>query len=280
MTTLNAATAASTSRVPRADVVRALARRDFLTTRSYKLSFVLEVFFGVVELAVYFFISQIIGDVTSESLHGAPSYFAFAAVGVIMAALLSAATTSIALRLREEQLAGTMEVLAAQPVTSLELCVGIVSFPFAYSAVRAALYLLIAAFWMNLDVSQTSWAGVATMLVATALGLSPLGILSGALVVLYKRGSLLGATLVYAMTIIGGAVFPISVLPDWLEWIGRLLPVRFAFDGVRAALFSGEGWGGDALALAAFGIVSAPLSLLAFAFALDRAKKTGSLSEY
>jgi ABC-2 type transport system permease protein len=277
---LNAATTASTSRLPRADVARALARRDFLTTRSYKLSFVLEVFFGVVELAVYFFISQIIGDVTSESLHGAPSYFAFAAVGVIMAALLSAATTSIALRLREEQLAGTMEVLAAQPVTSLELCVGIVSFPFAYSAVRAALYLLVAAFWMNLDVSQTSWAGVATMLAATALGLSPLGILSGALVVLYKRGSLLGGTLVYAMTIIGGAVFPISVLPDWLEWIGRLMPVRFAFDGVRAALFSGGGWGDDALALAAFGVVLAPLSLLAFAFALDRAKKTGSLSEY
>jgi ABC-2 type transport system permease protein len=258
----------------------ALARRDFLTTRSYKLSFVLEVVFGVVELAVYFFISQVLGEVNPESLQGAPSYFAFASVGVIMAALLAAATTSIAARLREEQLAGTMEVLAAQPVTSPELCVGIVSFPFAYAAVRAALYLLVAAFWMNLDVSQTSWPGVATMLVATALALSPLGILSGALVVLYKRGSLLGGTLVYAMTIIGGAVFPISVLPDWLEWIGRLMPVRFAFDGVRAALFSGAGWGDDALALAAFGVVLAPLSLLAFAFALDRAKKTGSLSEY
>jgi ABC-2 type transport system permease protein len=277
---LNAATAASISRLPRADVVRALARRDFLTTRSYKLSFVLEVFFGLVELAVYFFISQVFGEVDPESLQGAPSYFAFAAVGVIMSALLAAATTSIAARLREEQLAGTMEVLAAQPVTPLELCAGIVSFPFAYSAVRAAVYLIVATFWMNLDVSQTSWFGVATMLAVTALGLSPLGILSGALVVLYKRGSVIGGTLIYATTILGGAVFPISVLPDWLEWIGRLMPVRFAFDGVRAALFSGAGWGGDALALVAFGVVSAPLSLFAFSFALDRAKKTGSLSEY
>src|SRR5205085_6545093 len=226
--TFDAATAASTSRRPRADVVRALARRDFLSTRSYRLSFVLEACFGVVELAVYFFISQVVGDVSPESLQGAPSYFAFAAVGVIMAALLAAATSSIAARLREEQLAGTMEVLAAQPVTPLQLCVGIASFPFAYAAARAALYLLVAAFWMNLDVSQTSWAGVATMLAATALGLSPLGILSGALVVLYKRGSLLGGTLIYAMTILGGAVFPIAVLPDWLEWIGRVMPVRFA----------------------------------------------------
>src|SRR5205085_1461484 len=123
------------------DVVRALARRDFLTTRSYRLTFVLDVFYGVVELAVYFFISHALGDVGPESLHGAPSYFAFAAVGVIMAALLAAGTASIAANLRQEQLAGTMEVLAAQPMTAPELCVGMVSFPFAYASVRAVLYL-------------------------------------------------------------------------------------------------------------------------------------------
>ena len=54
------------------------------------------------------------------------------------------------------------------------------------------------------------------MLVATALALSPLGVLSGALVVLYKRGPRFSVDAVYAMTIVGGAVFPISVLPDWL----------------------------------------------------------------
>jgi ABC-2 type transport system permease protein len=280
MTTSNAAIAASTSRFPRVDVVRAFARRDFLTARSYRLSFVLETLFGFLELAVYFFISRVVAGVASEPLEGAPSYFAFAAVGVIVGAILAAVTTTIGLRLREEQLTGTMEVLAAQPATTVELCVGLVSFPFVFSSLRAAVYLLVASFWMNLDASQTSWAGVAVMLVVSGLALSPLGILSCALVLLYKRGALLGGALIYAMTLLGGAVFPLAVLPTWLEWIGRAMPVRFAFDGVRAALFTGDGWAVDALALACWGIVLTPAALLAFSAALRHAKKNGSLSEY
>ncbi len=276
---MTAATTASISRLPRSNVVRALARRDFLTTRSYKLAFLLDTFYGVIELTVYFFISRAVDDVPS-GLGGAPSYFAFAAVGIVVGAVLGAVSVSIASRLREEQLAGTLEVLAAQPATTVELCVGLVSFPFAFAFARAMLYLVVAAFWMNLDVSQTSWPGVVIMLVTAAVALSPFGILSGALVVLFKRGALIGGTIIYAMTILGGAFFPVSVLPPWLEWIGRVMPVRFAFDGVRAALFAGEGWEGDALALAAFGCLLAPLALLAFAYSIARAKRTGSLSEY
>jgi ABC-2 type transport system permease protein len=271
---------ASISRFPRPNVIRALARRDFLTTRSYRLSFVLELFFGLLELAVYFFISRAFDGVDSASLAGAPSYFAYAAVGIIVGAVLSAVSTRIGSRLREEQLAGTLEVLVAQPLRSTELAVGLVSFPFVFAFARAVVYLLVAALGMNLDVSETSWVGVVTMLVVAAIGLSPLGILSGALVLLYKRGGLLGGTLIYAMSILGGAVFPISVLPSWLEWLGRLMPVRFAFDGVRAALFTGEGWAGDALALVAFGAVMMPLALWAFAAASEHAKRTGSVSEY
>jgi ABC-2 type transport system permease protein len=277
---LHAATTASISRFPRLDVIRAVARRDFLTTRSYKLSFVTESFFGLLELAVYFFISRALDVVESAWLAGAPSYFAYAAVGIIVAAVLAAVSTSVATRLRDEQLAGTLEVLVAQPLRPTELAVGLVSFPFVFAFARAVVYLLVAALWMGLDVSETSWVGVVTMLAAAALALSPLGILSGALVLLYKRGTILGGTLIYGMTIVGGAVFPISVLPSWLEWVGRLVPVRFAFDGVRAALFTGEGWAGDALALVAFGAVLMPLALWAFAAAIARAKRTGSLSEY
>jgi ABC-2 type transport system permease protein len=277
---LNAATAAPTSRLPRADVVRAFARRDFLTTRSYKLSFGLEAVFGVLELAVYFFISRAVGQVSADSLEGAPSYFAFAAVGIIIGAILAGVSTSIAARLRDEQMTGTLETLAAQPVTVLELCTGVVSFPFVFASVQAAVYLTVASFWMDLDVSNTSWVGVVTVLIATAVAFSPLGILSAALVLLYKRAVLLTGMLIYAMTLVGGAVFPVSVLPDWLEWLGRATPIRFAFDGVRAALFTGEGWAGDALALAVFGLAFAPLALLAFSSALRHAKTTGSLSEY
>jgi ABC-2 type transport system permease protein len=277
---LNAANSILGFRFPRTAVVSAIARRDFLLLRSYRLAFALDTFFGVLELAAYFFISRTFGDVSSASLQGAPSYFAFAAVGLILGAVMYATSAAVASRLREEQLTGTLEALTTQPLSSLELCVGLVSFPFAFASLRASLYLIVASFWMHLDVSHTSWPGVAATLIGAAFALAPVGILAAALVLLVKRGLVVVGILVSTMGLLGGAVFPISVLPDWLEWAGRAMPVRFAFDGVRAALFTGHGWEHDAVALLAFGAALAPIALAAFALAFRHAKKAGTVSEY
>jgi ABC-2 type transport system permease protein len=277
---LNAASGESPFRFPRTAVVRAIAWRDFLVVRSYRLSLASQTVFGVLDLAVYFFISKTLGGVSSASLQGAPSYFAFAAVGIILGAVVDATSVSVASRLREEQLTGTLEAVTTQPLTPLELCAGLVSFPFVFASLRAALYLIVASFWMHLDVSRTSWPGVAATLAAAAFALAPVGIHAGAVDLLVKRGDGGVGGLVYLMAILGGAVFPISVLPDWLEWVGRAMPVRFAFDGVRAALFEGNGWGHDVLALVAFAAALTPVALAAFALALRRAKKAGTVSEY
>ena len=277
---LTAAISASRSRFPSAAAVKAIARRDFLVARSYRLPFLLDTFFGVLDLTIYFFISKTFEGTTSVPLHGAPNYFAFAAVGLILGAVIDATAVSVASRLREEQLTGTLEAVANQPVTPLALCLGLVSFPFAYASVRASLYLVVAGFWMDLDVSRTSWVGVGAMLLAAAVSLAPIGIVAGAVVLLIKRGVVIVGALVAAMAILAGGLFPIAVLPDWLEWLGRAMPIRFAFDGVRAALFTGEGWVDDAVALLAFGAALAPVALGAFTLALRHAKRAGTISEY
>jgi ABC-2 type transport system permease protein len=277
---LNAATSASSFRFPSSAAVSAIARRDFLVIRSYRLAFGLDLFFGVLDLTIYFFISRTFEGTASASLHGAPSYFAFAAVGLILGAVIDATSVSVSSRLREEQLTGTLEALTAQPLTRLELSVGLVSFPFVFASLRAALYLLVASFWMDFDASRTSWPGVAAMLVCAAFALAPLGIVAGAVVLVVKRGVLLVGMLMSAMAILGGAVFPISVLPGWLETAGRAVPFRFAYDGVRAALFQGRDWELDALALVAFGVALAPIALGLFALAFRHAKNAGTISEY
>jgi ABC-2 type transport system permease protein len=99
-------------------------------------------------------------------------------------------------------------------------------------------------------------------------------------VLVVNRGVLLVGMLMSAMAILGGAVFPIAVLPGWLEWAGRAVPFRFAFNGMRAALFQGRAWEHDALTLLAFGVALAPLALGLFALAFRHAKRAGTVSEY
>src|SRR4029453_11443863 len=95
-----------------------------------------------------------------------------------------------------------------------------------------------------------------------------IGIASTAVVLVIKRGHSLAALVIFGMALVGGAFFPVSVLPPFLEAIGSVVPTRFAFDGLRAALYEGAGWGDDAIILALYGIAGLPVSLWLFDRAL------------
>jgi ABC-2 type transport system permease protein len=261
-------------------VVAALVRRDRLIAMSYRFSFLLELFHGIVGLALYYFISRTFDGLSSTDLGAAPTYFAYAAVGIVMGGVLDATSTSVGYRIREEQVTGTLEAVSTAPVTSLDLCLGLMGFPFLFASARAAFYLVVAAILMGLDVGNTSWIGIVLVFLATGLAMAPIGILAGAAVLVMKRGQLLSATIVYLMTILAGMVFPVSVLPDGLEALSAVIPLRYAFDGARQALFAGSGWEDDVLALIAFAVVLWPLSVFLFGKAGIWARKAGSLSEY
>jgi ABC-2 type transport system permease protein len=261
-------------------VVSAIVRRDYLVMRSYRLAFGLDAFSGVVFLATYYFISKTFEGIPTADLNGAPSYFAFAVVGAAIGAVIDTASTGIAGRIREEQLTGTLEMLAVQPVTSLDLCTGLVGFPFLFGLFRAALYLVVASFWMDVSMTTADWPGIVIMFCVTGTALAALGIASGALVLVFKRGAVLAGLILFSMALVSGSVFPISVLPGWLEPVGKAMPLRFAFDGVRAALFRGEGWGWNALWLAVFGVVAIPIAVIGFDQALHQTKRKAALGQY
>lgn len=266
--------------VDRVRIARALVWRDFLITRSYRVPFVFDLFFGIANLVIYFYISRTFEGGEAANLGGAPSYFAFAAVGVSLTVVIQAASVGLARRLREEQLTGTFEALVAEPVASAETSLGLAGFPFLFAVVRAVVYLTAAYLLFGLDLSQADFVGFAIMLAGTGLAVAGLGVAFGALVLIFKRGDAIAILVTFALGLGGGAYFPTGQLPSVLQPIVDVIPTRFAFDGLRAALFQGEGWGGDALALALFGIIALPLAVLAFDRALRHARRRGSLAQY
>jgi ABC-2 type transport system permease protein len=259
---------------------RALFIRDFLIARSYRMAVVLDLVLGLLNLLVYYFISRTFGNPDPSDLGGAPSYFAFAGVGIAMTTVINAASAAVSGRVRQEQLTGTLEATVTQPVASATLAAGMSGLPFLAAAVRAALYLVLAAVILDLNFPHADWGGAVAVLAISGIALSSLGILSAALVMVIKRGDVVVGLGVFALGLLGGSVFPVSVLPGWLEAIAQVVPTRFSFDGLRDALFEGTGWSGDALVLCLFAIGLLPPALWAFAAALRAAKRSGSIAEY
>jgi ABC-2 type transport system permease protein len=258
----------------------ALTRRDYSIFSSYRFALAFDLLYGLIDLFIYFFISRTFEGASTANLGGAPSYFAFATVGIVITLVISAASAQVGWRLREEQLTGTLETLASQPIYAWQIALGMAGWPFAFALARGALYLLIAATLLGVDLSRASWTGCIVVVLAAGLALLGLGIALGALVVAFKRGNNIVGFVTLALGFAGGAFFPLAVLPGWLEFIGRLVPTRFIFDGVRAALFQGAGWGQDALVLLGYSAIGLPLALWAFSRAVQHARRRGSLAEY
>ena len=259
--------------------ITALAYRDLLVTRSYRLSFVSDIGWGVVNLLVYSFISKLV-DTDATSIAPAPSYFSFAVCGIVMSLVIYAASTGVAFRVREDQLAGTLEILCAQPLRTFEFALGVISFPLTFAVVRATGYLVFAAVALDLDAPDADWAGSLVMFVAAALAFAPIGILAIGATIVFKRATSIAAVVVFALTFVSGAVFPVSELPDGLQSIGQVMPTWFAYEGLRSALFTGGGWYGDAGALAIFAAAGLPCSMWLLSLALEKAKRDGTLGQY
>ena len=78
-------------------------------------------------------------------------------------------------------------------------------------------------------------------------------------------------------------MFPVSVLPRTLQKLSLLIPVTHSLNGLRLALFRSAGLQelrGPIVALAVFSAVLLPLSVLAFSWAVRRAKLAGSVAFY
>lgn len=264
-----------------ATTVWALVRRDLAQQRSYGLAIVLDLLFGLLGLVVYFFISRTFGGGLRTGLDGAPTYFAFAAVGVALTLVVQSTSTGLALGLREEQLTGTLEALMTEPVAVSALAFGLAGFPFLFASLRTVLYLLVSYLAFDVDLSKADWMGFALVLLASALALLPFGVALAALVIVVRRGAVaLVSLLTFALGFGGGAFFPTSQLPGWLAPVAGVLPTRFVFRGARAALFAGSGWGKDAAILAGFAAIFLPVALACFYGALVLARREALLSSY
>jgi ABC-2 type transport system permease protein len=275
-------TAASTfpPRAPRWRIVRTLIAREYASRRTYRLAFLLDLLFGIANLLVYYFISHTLSVGANSDLGSAPSYFAFALVGIAITNVIGAASTGLAYRIREEQFTGTLEALLVQPISLNELSTGLAGYPFLFSMARAAFYILVGGGLLGVSFANADWLGFVVMLLCSALAFGSLGIMLGGVILVVKRGEALVGVTMYALGILGGAFFPLSTLPSWLEPIANILPTHFAFHGLRSAIFLGGDWARDALILFLFGALAFPLANYFFRRAVDHTRRAGTLNQY
>ena len=108
-----------------------------------------------------------------------------------------------------------------------------------------------------------------------------LGLFAAALVFVTKRGNPVAWAIRAISVLLGGVLYPVTVLPGWLQPVSEAIPLTHAVDLARDSLLLGEGltevWP-QVLALLGLTVIYLPLGLLLCAIALRMARTEGSLS--
>jgi len=257
-------------------------QRDLRIASTYRSPFVLELIEALFGAAMFYYIARFVDSPQlREALPRGSSYFAYSLVGFIFFDYLHTALDSFDHSLEEARDTGTLEPLLVTQVSLPVILIGSAIYPFAATTLRIAVYLGWGAALFDFPLRSANWLSVVVVLVATLLAFSGLGIFSSAFLLLFKRGNPSKWFFLGVSSVASGMLFPVSVLPAWLQVVAQLNPVTYALDAMRAALLGGASITAIAhplLVLLLFAVVLLPTSILSFTWALRRTKITGTLS--
>lgn len=262
----------------------AFLRRDLRLQLSYRFSFLLQ-FFGIFfNLLVFYFLSQLVGDSAAPYLEPyGGDYFAFVLIGLAFSGYFGVGLNSFASNLREAQTTGTLEAMLMTPtrLSTIIMSSGIYDYGFVTFQVFVYLALGGLVFGVQLDKGNTPAALV--VLVLTIIAMTSLGIIAASFIMVLKRGDPVTILVNSVAVLLGGVYYPVELMPLWLQQLSRLLPITYSLDAMRRALLTEASFQEimpDIIALAIFGTVLVPVSLLIFRYAVHRAKVDGSLAHF
>ena len=257
-------------------------QRDLRIASTYRGPFVLEVVEALFGAATLYYVALFVDSpALREALPRGKTYFAYSLVGFVFFDYLHAAMDTFDRSLQEARDTGTLEPLLVTQVPLPVILIGSAFYPFVVTTLRVSVYLAWAAAIFDFPLRAANWFSVIVVLVATLLAFCGLGVFSASYLLLFKRGNPAKWFILGVSSIVGGMLFPVDVLPPWLQVVARLNPVTYALDAMRAALLDGAGMASIAqplLLLLGFAGVLLPSSIAVFSWVLRRTKVTGTLT--
>lgn len=206
--------------------------------------------------------------VTTQLLIGA---VVWAYLGIIFAFLMETVAW--------ERWEGTIEYTFMAPLSRAMHLGGTGVFAVIYGLVRASLLFVVVALFFGLNMPDANFAAALILLVIASISFFGIGMMTSVLPLISpEKGAQLGFIAQGMLLVVSGVYYPVSVLPQWMQWLSTISPATYALRGIRASILDGAGlaWG-DVWPLLVIGVVSIPLGLWVFSRGELYAKRHGKL---
>lgn len=262
-------------------IVRIFALKDLRVALTYRLSFALGLLSAFFSMLTFFFITRVVGH---SSTVGTPAhYFRFVVVGVATANILRVAVVAASNNARSDQVEGTLEILATQPISPIALALGWSALPVAEAIFEGALMFALAV-PLGFTGFTPDWISVLLVLsISTAVFVS-IGFIGAAFVLAIQQGAGITGLALTVMALAGGTLFPTSVLPVQAHLLTVISPLTYTLRAMRGAMIGGQGpvhlLGGSLGVVLIYAVVSIALASAALSASFRYARAKGRLSRF
>jgi ABC-2 type transport system permease protein len=262
----------------------AFIRRDFQIESSYKMNFLLGVIDSLGILVFFFFLNKLVADGGSHSLarYGG-DYLSFVLIGLAFARFFQLTLKMFSDSIREAQVTGCLEAMLSSQTDSLTIVLMSSLYGLISGAVQLVIILVAGVAFAGADFSRMNVLATVIVFAVSVLSFVAFGVLSAAAILWLKKGDPFTWILGGMGTMLGGAYFPTTVLPGWLQKAALLIPITYSLDALRLTMLKGSTVEAVAEPLVILGLMSAillPLSLVLFAEMVRKGRKEGTLMQY
>jgi ABC-2 type transport system permease protein len=178
-----------------------------------------------------------------------------------------------------ERWEGTIEYTFMAPVSRPVHLIGMGVYAVLYGLVRAAAIFVAVVAFIGIHLPQANYGAAVALLAIASISFIGVGMMTAVLPLISpEKGTQLGFVAQGLMLVVSGVYYPVSVLPDWMQWIAKISPATYALRGNRDQILHGAGlrWA-DVWPLLVIGALSIPIGLLVFRAGERYAKQHGKL---
>ncbi len=145
-----------------------------------------------------------------------------------------------AITLIQERQEGTLSRLLIMPVRKIAVLTGKLSGVFVTGVLQIIILIVAGVFLFSVPWGQSPLA-LALLILAFAFAITSLGMLMAALTRTPAQANSLNTVIVLAMASLGGAWWPLEIVPSWMQTLGRLFPTSWAMTGFHDIITRGLG---------------------------------------
>ncbi|RJS82202.1 hypothetical protein CW709_03910 [Candidatus Bathyarchaeota archaeon] len=275
-------------------------KRDLKIWTYFKLNFLIDLAGIFSNLAIYAIIALVAGDTVKSFLgpYGG-DYVSFVILGIIFNAILSTSLSAPYSGTMSAFWSGRLEILMISPISIPLFIVGTSIGRYVRTFMNVLIYVVFGFFLFGLRVSGTADYGLAVLYIfLAAVACTGLGLMGASLIYFIDaRGGQdpIRWIVEILVSLTSGVYYPLNILPEWMQWLGCLIPHTYALDAARRILLGGEigtrtlpihnlfGLNPlltDLLTLIAFSAFMVPLGLWMYGQGIQRAKTDGRLSRW